>query len=839
VTPAVDHDPRQIAMTLGENGDHPVAPAPATLSLRQTDASRLGFDGRLDLARSQAGGRVTAEVAGIGPYLPYLAGAVTARIGTGTISAETDFEAGWADAFTLALADGKAGIEALRIGQATRAGQTPRSGQAPAAPRGSAGSDPPIKVDRIAVEGVRLALAEQRVDIERALVAGADVLAIRDARGELNLTQLFAAPADAKPADAKPADAAAAAAPAVPGWQVAVARVDLEGSGVAWQDAAGGQRVTVPLSRISGRIERVGTERSAPSQLDLRASVGRGGQISARGSFVVEPLSLQLALQLQRIALAPFTPYLAERLALSLDAGMLSASGQLRYGGDRIRYGGRAGVAGLRTRERPGGAELLRWESLALDDIDVDLRLSGNDSSGGTGASDRIAIGAIALSDFFAKVELDQQGRFNLQDLVRPAPAAVSAAASEAAPAKGASATGPTLKIGGIRLERGRSNFTDRFVKPNYTVDLTDLAGTVSAMASNDPAPADVDVRARIDGNAPVEISGQLGPLGPTLFTDLRANAKGIDLPALTPYSGKYAGYAIEQGKLSIDVHYRIENEKLEAQNRMFLDQLTFGEKVDSPDALDLPIQFAIDLLKNSRGEIDVSLPLSGTLNDPQFSIGGLVWQAVKNLLTKIVTAPFSALAAAFGGSGEELSFVAFAPGTAELAGDSAKRLELIAKALQDRPALKLEIAGRVDPKAEADAFGRARLEQRLRALRAGGDAKAAAAPPSIPPDEYPALLKRLFDQTAMPDKPQGSIGKPVPPEQMERSLLQLLAADADARRELGTRRAQAARDWLTQHGRIAGDRIFLLAPRIGADGTGANPSQPQCTASCAEFSLR
>jgi hypothetical protein len=219
------------------------------------------------------------------------------------------------------------------------------------------------------------------------------------------------------------------------------------------------------------------------------------------------------------------------------------------------------------------------------------------------------------------------------------------------------------LRWQGIKLSKGRIDFTDNFIKPNYSANLTRIEGTISAVASDKPEPATVDVAGAVDDGAPLKITGQLHPLGPRLYTDIQGSAKGIELTRLTPYAARYAGYAIEKGSLSMTVHYKIDGGKLEAQNQIFLDQLTFGEKVDSPDATKLPVLFAVSLLKNRRGEIDIKLPISGSLDDPQFSVGGIIWRVIVNLITKAVMAPFSLLS----GGGDELGFVPFAPGSAEL----------------------------------------------------------------------------------------------------------------------------------------------------------------------------
>ena len=853
VSPPVTLDHRGITADIAEIGSRQAAAAAARLSLKQNVASTMTWNGRLDFRRSRAVGRVSAEVATLAPFLPYLAGALNGRLETGRLAAEALMDLGWAEQVTLAVTDGKLGADAIRL-------------------RLPDDDVPVVVVGRIAAEGLRFGLAERRVTVAQTSLSGADVRLVRDAQGRFNLSALAGVRppgpepvAGSPPASSTTASSTTASSPTgsgppvaatAPGaWTVLIDRLDLGDNAVSWQDLATPVPVSVPLTRIAGRIDGIGTDLSSAVRVDLRAVAGDGGEIAARGSVIAAPPSADLALQLARIALAPFDPYLAGRVNVSVDDGAVSSDGQLRYEGERLRFTGQIGVDGVRSHQRDGSGEILRWGTLALDAIDVDI------SAAAPGPADRITIGSIALADFFAKVELNEQGRVNLQDIVRkaadaadPPPAAESGSAAGGAMPEPVLAAGPVIRLGGIRLDRGSSNFTDRYVKPNITVDLTELSGSVSAMASDRPAPADVVLKGRIDGDAPVEIDGQLNPLGPTLYTDLRANAKGIDLPTFTPYSGKYAGYAIEKGKLSLDLQYRIENGKLEAKNRLFLDQLTFGEKVDSPDAIDLPLQFAISLLKNSRGEIDLSLPLTGSLTDPQFSIGDIVWKAVVNLLGRIVTAPFTALAAAFGG-GEELSFVEFRPGTAELLGGSVKRLETMAKALSDRPSLKLEIAGRVDPKREADEIGRIRLDERLQALKAAqpeaapgaaaapapasGARAPASRPAAIDKAEYPVLLKRLYDETALPDKPKGAPGKEVTVAEIERRLLAAQGADAEAIRRLATQRSQVARDWLASRGKIPGERMFLLAPRIGAGATGPNQDRPQCTASCVEFSLR
>ena len=819
VAPPVVLEQHGIAIELAAIGNRQQAPAAAKLALKQGEASSLSWQGRLDLAKSQASGDIDARVGSVAPYLPYVAPLLAARLETGAIALKGDLALDWAGAFKLDVAKAQASVDQARL-------TLPDEKQAA------------VTVGRLGVDGVELSLAERRLQVDRAGLSEADIRVHRDAQGLVNLQRLLASPAgnDAAGDEAGRREGA-------PGWKVNIARLELDGNRIAWRDLGTPDAVELPITGLAGSVGPLGTDLAAQSQVDLRARLGKEGTLKATGALAVQPLSLQLELELQHLALAPFDPYLAERVALHVDEGTLAGSGKLRYQEGRVAYAGRLEVGALSSRERDSDRETIRWKRLLLDGIDIDV------DPVQLGPEDRIVIGGITLSDFFARVLLNESGRLNLQDIVR------RDASPGAPPASGGDGGGPVIRLGGIKLEQGRSNFTDRFVRPNYSVNLTDLNGAVSAMASDRRGQSEVALTGRVGGNAPVDIAGKIDPLGPALQADIRAKANGIDLPPLTPYSTKYIGYTIEKGKLNLDVHYRIENDRLEAQNRVLLDQLTLGEKVASPDATNLPVQFALGLLKNSRGEIDVSLPIEGSLDDPQFSIAGLIGNAVVNLLTKAVTAPFSALAAAFGGGKEELSHVEFQRGSARLASESTRRLQLIAKALLERPALKLEIAGRVDPAAEQDAMRRERLDARLRALKrretAGAGAQrdsperqeeaATAAGITVSADEYPALLQRLYDESDLPDKPRNSLGvaRRLELAEMEKLLLASIAVDADAARRLGTRRAQAVQRWLAVQGKVPEERMFLLAPRVDPSQAGPNQSAPQCTASCAEFSLR
>jgi hypothetical protein len=346
-----------------------------------------------------------------------------------------------------------------------------------------------------------------------------------------------------------------------------------------------------------------------------------------------------------------------------------------------------------------------------------------------------------------ARISLSPEGRFNLQDLaVQNDQDSKRAAESQRRP----------VSIGKVMLEDGTIDFADRFVKPNYSAHLTGVAGSVNGLSGQPGTRAEIALKAALEG-APVEIVGSINPLAGDLAMDVKASVRGYDMNLLSPYAAKYVGYGIERGKLSLDVRYRIENRQLSADNRVVLNQLVFGQAVESPDAIKAPVLLALRLLQNARGEIDVELPVSGSLDDPQFSVSGLVMRMIGNLIVRVVSAPFAWIGSVLGGSAEELSWIEFEPGASGIGAAAKAKIDALARALNDRPSLTLEIAGRADEKSDAE-----------------------------------ALLK------------SGAAKSPVKPA---------TAVTDDRLRELATRRAMEVRDQLGKAG-IANERMFLANPR-------------------------
>ena len=386
--------------------------------------------------------------------------------------------------------------------------------------------------------------------------------------------------------------------------------------------------------------------------------------------------------------------------------------------------------------------------------------------------------------------------------------------------------------MGPISLVNGRVLFSDRFIQPNYTANLSDLTGKLSQFSSQ-PANgvvqlADLELRGRAEGTASLDITGKLNPLAKPLALDIAGKVRDLELSPLSPYAVKYSGYGIERGKLSLDVRYTVQPDgQLTATNKLVLNQLTFGDKVDgAPNSL--PVKLAVALLADRNGVIDLDLPISGSLNDPQFRIGPVIWKVITNLVAKAITAPFSLLANALGGGGSaELSTVAFAPGSGVLTGPAKEGLDKVAKALVDRPGLRLTVQGTANVEAEREAIKRERLkglllaEKRRRATAQGQDAAAVA---SYSAEEMPVLLRAVYRRADI-TKPRNLVGltKDIEVPDMEALLLANVTVNDEAARELALQRGVVVKDYLAAK-QVSAERLFLGAVKTGGAAADAKP---------------
>jgi len=710
---------------------------------------------------------------------------------------------------------------------------------------------PLAKLGLLEVKDADVDLAARKVTVGEVSSKATRLVLVRDKSGDFNAQKLAgAAPAPSPKPAPKPASRPAPAAKGGPDWLVEVKRVALDDWGVHVEDRTLTPSVVLNAEPMSLKIDGLSTAKGSKAKLNLQAAINKRGKVGVGGTVGLAPLAGNLDLDLKAVDLAMLQPYVTEKVKIAITRGHVTSRGKLAFelppgGAVKGGFKGNLTIGDFASVDKLNAADFLKWKSLYFGGMDVRLSPMA------------VSIDDIALTDFYTRLILDAKGGLNLREITaqraaeekaaadaakvagkKPQPAPVPETAVAKAP-PAAEAPIP-ISIKRITLQGGNIAYSDRFIKPNYDANLTGMGGKLVNLSSNPDVIAELDLRGRVDDSAPVEVIGRFNPFRQDKALDIRASVKDFELSSVSTYAGKYVGYGIEKGKLSANLNYKIVDRKLAATNQVFLDQLTFGDKVESPSALKLPVLLAVSLLKNSRGEIDLDLPIGGSLDDPQFSVGAIVVKVIVNLVSKAVTSPFALLGSMFGGNAEELAWLDFDPGFGRLPEGAETKLQSIAKVMTEKPGLKLDIAGRVDPVADRDGLRRAMLVGKVEALKVKDMAKAGESAGEdgrvrVSPEEYPALLARVYKEEKFP-KPRNMVGltKELPVAEMEKLIItNTTVADEDVRL-LAQRRAQNVKNWLVAKGQVPAERIFVLAGREGDDG-----KQPKARVSRTDFSLR
>ena len=783
-----------------------------------TDAGeRFTHEGKLKLARQEVEGRAVARSFVVGRYLPYYEAQMPGgEIRSGQLDAELTYKLkGGGDAPAIAL---QAESLAMRDFEIALKGQ----------------KLPIAKIPRLTISEVSVAPGERSVAIGAVESSGTVFNGTRSRNGTFDVLQLIDAtpPATGEKSVTKASTKGTAVkvstGPATPPWTVALKRLAVTDWSIRFEDQTQGTPIVMLAEDLKLTAEGFSTARGATTRIDLASRMNKRGRIGITGSVALDPMKGDLRLDLRSVDLLPLQPYVAEAVNIAISRGHLTTHGSLAFeqgndGAIKARFRGDVGVDDFASIDKLQATDFVRWRRLGVTGIDlytVPLALTVNE---------------ISLNDFYTRLILDEKGQLNLREIRaqdEPADKAATAATTPAPKAPSpisppAQATippppepVPPVAIGKIAIQKGNIAFSDRFIRPNYDANLTGMEGELTGLSSDPSTIAKLDLRGKVDNSAPVTVVGELNPFRQDRFLKIAASVKDFELSGISAYSGKYVGYGIAKGKLSADLNYRIEDRKLTASNRVFLDQLTFGDQVESPDALQLPVHLAVSLLKNGRGEIDLNLPIGGSLDDPEFSVAGIVVRAFINLIGKAITSPFSLLGSMFGG-GEELSYIDYAPGRASLEKAGAEKVSNLARALADRPAITLEIGGHADPASDTEGVKRVLLEQRIKAaklkemLRKGIEAPSLDEIP-ISQREYPVFLKEVYRDADF-KRPRNAIGllKDVPVEEMEALLLANTTVEEDALRQLAQQRAQIVKDALLADGKLSADRIFVLEPKV------------------------
>jgi uncharacterized protein involved in outer membrane biogenesis len=702
------------------------------------------------------------------------------------------------------------------------------------------------------------------------------------------------AAAQAKVAAPKPAGAGTATAP--PGantkpWALTIGTLAVENGTLSYADKASATPVAVEITALNVNAQKVAPDTATVSPLQISGRIGsrrsEPGRFDYKGNLVLKPLAAEGRLEVASFPAHAFKAYYADALNVDIRRAFASYRGTVRYAsapaGMTLKLAGDTALDDFRANsisltQSPGfdrnTNQLLSWKTLSLRGLQVSLAPN---------AAPAVDVRETTLTDFFARVIVDPTGRLNLVNLTKKGEAEANAAAASTTEAKTRRSLGgtttttrsppqaggapvsaesmvggsseparpasapvataqaqadagpqPVINFGPMSLVNGRIDFTDLFVKPNYSADLSELTGKLSSFSSNPPkgesgrpALADLELRGKAQQTAALEITGKLNPLVKPIELDITAKMRDLDLAPLSPYSVRYSGHGIERGKMSMDVNYKVAPDgQLTATNKLVLNQLQFGEEVQgAPNSL--PVRLAVALLADRNGVIDVDLPLSGSLNDPQFSIGPLIFKAVVNLIVKAATAPFNLLTGGLGGGSGESSTIAFESGSSELGTGAKESLDKVVKALTERPALQMTVVGTASLERERDAYQRQRLRQLAQAEKRRVVVRAGQAGTDVPPVtdvEYPELLTAVYKRADI-TKPRNMVGlaKDLPVKEMENLLLASVPVDEESIRQLAVERGAVVRDYLLAQ-KLPSERLFLGAVKTTASGADWKP---------------
>lgn len=711
--------------------------------------------------------------------------------------------------------------------------------------RGAASA--PIKLPEIDLHDMALSYEQRDVGVKQVDVKGAHIDVAREQDGSIDLMRLFAqatpegestpqqaqateqhvqtdksssppSPAESTPPQSQPAE-----------WRVHVDKLQLNEATVLAEDRSVTPVAKFALSPIALTLDSWSTDKNAKVQLDANVTINEKGKLTGKGELLMDPLGMQLAVELNDFGLPAIQPYLNAETAMTLHSGQLGLKGDVSYAETKpdapsLKFKGEVNVADLRTTDELVNQDFIKWRSLAITGIDFSQN------------PDKLDIDRVVARQLYGKVVIAQDRTLNVTKVLNPQSTQSSGesgtdgrtgaravqtdnAAEESGtdvrngnrPVQTDDATETKsfpIRVKSIRFIDGSANFADYSIEPSFASGILELHGAITGLSSNPKTRAKVKLEGKVDKYAPVDIVGDVNLLSATVYTDVALNFRNMELTTFNPYSGKFAGYNISKGKLSTELKYLVQDRKLAASHHIVIDNLEFGDKTDSKDAAPIPLKLAVALLKDRHGIMDLNLPVSGTLDDPKFRLGPIIWKAVLNLLTKVVTAPFAALGSLFGG-GEELAFVDFEAGSAELPVAQTTKLNTLAKALVERPQLKLNVPLTVVTSQDSEALARAALMQKL--------------PSGTPeqPAQRLAALEKVYQEVAKsapeyPEETRTKDGVDVDARLkfLERSLLELLRPTDAALTALAQQRARSVQDAVLANTELNPERVFIVAER-------------------------
>jgi hypothetical protein len=667
------------------------------------------------------------------------------------------------------------------------------------------------KIPEFALRGLGFNLDRQELTIESVSAKDADFQAWLNAEGIINYQTLFPVSNTEENSSSK-----AGAKPAKPEkapWNIKINSIALNNFGVVFEDQALKKPVLMSAKPIDFKLTNFSSKTGARLPFHLSIGVNKTGSIKLDGDTVIEPFSAQLALDIKNIALEKFQPYADKFVRLDIIDGSFNMDGNVSVAKPEnskldVKFKGNSGVASLITRDQLLNKDFVKWKNLTFKDINADLLANSYTAE------------TLIIDKPYARVVISKDKSVNVKDIViaRKSKPDVSVKPEKNEPVN---QNKPYFKIAKVKMIEGSSDFADLSLILPFAAQINSLDGGASGVSSEKKATVIIGLKGNAYDLAPVDVKGEVSPYRGDY--DVELNFQGLPMPLISPYMVQFAGYKVEKGKLTLGLKYKVVNNQLTASNSILIDQLILGEKVENPNAVSLPLELAIALLKDSNGKIKIDVPITGSLEDPKFSIGTIIVKALMNAISKVVTSPFRALASLIG-TKEDLSTINFAAGKAVLDAHQREKLDGLSKALKERPILNLDIKGAAFQEQDWPALREAALYDQLKKLKAAelnkqGDTKIREEYVELSDEEYKRLLAEMFIEKFSIMAERSFFGTPqlVNPdagdfyEVAKQKLSEIIKPEPQRLKDLASERAQAIAKYIVQEGGVQNERVYIL----------------------------
>ena len=772
--------------------------ADAVLVAKGPDGSHIEWKGQLNLSPITSTGQLEIDGLALKTFWPYVRDMAPLALNEGKLSLKTGYQLDLSEGTSLQLSDASATLASLSID--------------------SLEGQPLLRLKRAEIAQTSLDLQKRQVTLGQVRSQALESWLIREPDGQLNWQRLMAGNAEPQPTETtdeptqeEPQPAQKSDAPSQP-WRIVIADAELRGYQLHLADKAPEPNVELEVGPLDLDVRNFDSRGSSPVELKLKTEVGKQGSLLAEGQLTLTPMQGRFDVTLAGIDLRLAQPYLSPFVHLELRSGLLA--GQLAVdlkGIEPLAFhiGGSAEITQLHTLDTIQDRDLVKWQSLQISGLDYNY-------------PSELQIDKLDLNQPYARFIINPDLSTNINDLLVDKPAATpspAVASSEAAASPDEPDVPFALRIGGIQIADGSANFADLSLRPPFITAIQDLGGSIGTIDNRQHNAASVDIQGKVDRYAPVSIEGSLTPFEPLQSLDIITRFKQVELTTLSPYSAKFAGYRIRKGRLNLDLHYRIQQGQLNAENEVVLEELQLGEKVDSEQAVDLPIRLAVALLKDSSGTIALKIPVQGDLKNPQFDVVPIIWQTLRNLVVKAAKSPFKFLGGLVGRDQADLSQILFPPGSSELDSAARSNLDTLASALKERPVLRLEIEGMSAPAVDGPLLAEQWLEREYQQTwykvlqRRGDTVPADPAMLEISEDEKAAMLEGIYRSRLQQQPPTEwqSLDEDTRTRQLRQAIVSSRESSTALLRRLSRARAASIKDYLVDNTGLAADRVFLL----------------------------